>query len=438
MQLVGSQCGTSCEMLGILLVALLATKASPKSITVVCEQGQDTPFCGQYNEESDGFYLTTDADDNGWRFRIGEISGEFCLQLKNGDQICGEEHVDELTRVRGGVRSILEGYIMEFHLWPSCDPKDYYCDNQTQDIPEKEPNLEVSGGKTADQNYLPYMVRLFTKGSRGRRFTCGGALIHPKFVITADHCVNTERLIQFSKHCLRNNLPNNNCVAYIGDHFVDEKDPNEQRINLLKVHNFEGDLAVIELAEPAVIDDITSRLVHISSEQLERGDIVRTAGWGFTDSKGGLSNVLVTTELEVSQGGSESLVETKVKRTKSGVPVDTCEGDSGGPLLKWSEERNDFVLHATLLGGGYDCVEDRSDGDGVWNNVFPHLAWLDYFAKGVCSRKIMMLHSCVDMRIELKLNFLFQAALPLPFSPPPGPSSQKQVWIEGHRHGHVK
>merc|ERR1719431_127489 len=127
-------------MLGILLVVLLATKASPKSITVVCEQGQDTPFCGQYNEESDGFYLTTDADDNGWRFRIGEISGEFCLQLRNGDQICGEEHVDELTRVRGGVRSILEGYIMEFHLWPSCDPKDYYCDNQTQDIPEKEPN----------------------------------------------------------------------------------------------------------------------------------------------------------------------------------------------------------------------------------------------------------------------------------------------------------
>ena len=53
-----------------------------------------------------------------------------------------------------------------------------------------------------------------------------------------------------------------------------------------------------------------------------------------------------------------------------------------GPLLKWSEERNSFVLHATLKGGGYDCHEDSIDGDGVWNSVFPHLAWIDSFAKG--------------------------------------------------------
>ena len=379
-------------MLGPLLVALLATKALGKSIHVICEKDQDNPFCGPYNEESDGFYLTNDSDNEKWRFRILKTGGEFCLQLRTGDQICGREHLDEVTRIQGGVRSALDGYTMEFIEWTPCDPNDFYCDDNTQDS-EHEQNYEISGGITADQNYLPYMVRLWTKGARGRRFTCGGALIHPKFVLTANHCVNTNPSIQFSKHCLRKGIPNNNCVAYIGDHFVDEKDPNEQQINLLKVHNFKGDLAVIELAKPAVIDNKTSRVVHVSSEQLQAGNIVRTAGWGFTDSKGGLSNVLVTTELEVSQGGSEEEVLTKVKTTKSGAPVDPCDGDSGGPLLKWSEERTDFVIHATLLGGGYDCANNRIDGDGQWNNVFPHLAWIDSYVRGRLSLKIVMLCS---------------------------------------------
>ena len=160
---------------------------------------------------------------------------------------------------------------------------------------------------------------------------------------------------------------------------------------MLKVHRFKGDLAILELVEPAVIDDQTSRLVRVSSEQLQPGDLVRTAGWGFTSSTGGLSNVLVTTELEVSQGGSEEQVLTKVSTTKSGAPVDPCDGDSGGPLLKWSEDRNDFVLHATLLGGGYDCDENSFDGDGQWNNVFPHLAWIDSYVKGRFSLKTTML-----------------------------------------------
>ena len=92
--------------------------------------------------------------------------------------------------------------------------------------------------------------------------------------------------------------------------------------------------------------------------------------------------MLRRTDLEVSVGGEGEIVKTKVGQTRSGTPIDPCEGDSGGPLLKWDDVLDTFVLHATLNGGGYDCFHNSSDGDGIWNSVFPHTAWIGGFIRG--------------------------------------------------------
>ena len=261
----------------LLLVALLATQTAPRTISVICERGQDNPFCGRYSERSDGYYLDGDSAADGWQFKIVEESGEYCLYLKTGLKMCGADHTDEVDRVSAaGVRSPLEGYAMEFHLW--CNPDDIYCTDD--DSPETKPNREISGGVDAARNYLPFMVRLRMKGDMGIPVTCGGALIHPRFVITAYHCFDTEGTINFDRHCMRSGRPNRRCFALVGDHFTDKEDPNEQRINMLKVHRFPGDLAVLELVAPAVIDNHTSQVVTVSSDQLAAGDLVRTAGWG--------------------------------------------------------------------------------------------------------------------------------------------------------------
>ena len=88
----------------------------------------------------------------------------------------------------------------------------------------------------------------------------------------------------------------------------------------------------------------------------------------------------------LTSGGGE-IVKTKVGKSISGISIDACSGDSGGPLLKWSDALDTFVLHATLNGGGYDCILNTTDGDGVWNSVFPHIKWIDNFVKGeqICS-----------------------------------------------------
>jgi len=137
-----------------------------------------------------------------------------------------------------------------------------------------------------------------------------------------------------------------------------------------------------ELERPVALDN-KAQLVVVASDTLKSGDLVTTAGWGLYGPTGHLSNVLRRSDLVVSVGGENEIVKTEIGETKSGIPIDTCAGDSGGPLLKWSDDLYAFTLHATLKGGGYDCIFDSTNGDGIWNSVFPHLEWIESFLKGV-------------------------------------------------------
>ena len=164
---------------------------------------------------------------------------------------------------------------------------------------------------------------------------------------------------------------------------MDSADPGEVRINIVNIFGASdsSDLVVGELERPVVLDS-KAQVIVVASLPLKSGDLVTTAGWGLFGPTGHLSNVLRRTDLEVSVGGAEEIVKTKVGRSRSGIPVDACSGDSGGPLLKWSDTLDAFVLHATLNGGGYDCVLNSTNGDGVWNSVFPHTKWISNLLKG--------------------------------------------------------
>ena len=106
------------------------------------------------------------------------------------------------------------------------------------------------------------------------------------------------------------------------EHFIDLADLGEVRINILSIYGTSdsSDLVVGELERPVALDS-KAQIVAVSSKPLESGDLVTTAGWGLYGPTGHLSNVLRRTELEVSVGGEEETVKTKVGRTRSGIPV---------------------------------------------------------------------------------------------------------------------
>merc|ERR1711962_490216 len=225
-----------------------------------------------------------------------------------------------------------------------------------------------------------FMARLSIRGSRNSRAFCGASLISKKFLETAKHCFFEDGpglRLNFYDYCYEAK----DCIAVIGEHFLDVIDPGEQRISIIDVHQVPGDnttdLLIIELEEEVELNDRVG-LVSVSNIPLEAGDIVTTAGWGPTKAPGTEhSNVLrkAVLKVELKEKGS---VYTTVE-VVDGVPVDPCGGDSGGPLLVW--EQGEWRLKAVLYGGGYVCTRGTTEGPGQWASVTEHYPWIQSLIK---------------------------------------------------------
>ena len=120
--------------------------------------------------------------------------------------------------------------------------------------------------------------------------------------------------------------------------------------------------------------DSRAQVVKLAGERLQAGDLVLHLGWGQS-FQGALPNRLLKVRLRVSDvDTSGDHTFTEVGSDFLGIEVDACDGDSGGPLLH--KKDGEWQLYATLQGGGYDCQDDKTIGDGLWNSLAPHNDWI--------------------------------------------------------------
>ena len=119
--------------------------------------------------------------------------------------------------------------------------------------------------------------------------------------------------------------------------FVDltVKEAWERKIDISQVHRppfGNSDLALAELAEAVVLDS-RAQPVKIATERLRVDDLVLHLGWGQA-FQGAFPDTLLKVQLRVSEvDPSSDQTFTAVGATELGIPVDPCDGDSGGPLL---------------------------------------------------------------------------------------------------------
>ncbi|EDO31858.1 predicted protein [Nematostella vectensis] len=234
-----------------------------------------------------------------------------------------------------------------------------------------KPSTRIVGGTAAPKNAWPWQAQL--RSASGFPF-CGGTLVHPRFVVTASHCI-----VKKTPSSLRIRLGAHR-RADSGESTV--QDFRVKRIikheRYSKPVNLANDIAVIELEQPARLNRaVNLACLPTQSNEIQEGKRCWVTGWGRTSEGGSSPTVLMQVEVPIVSASTCSraygrLHESMVCAGRASGGIDSCQGDSGGPMV--CEYNGKFNLEG-VVSWGKGCA--RPGKYGVYAKVRHLRAWLD-------------------------------------------------------------
>ncbi|XP_030371342.1 serine protease snake-like [Scaptodrosophila lebanonensis] len=241
----------------------------------------------------------------------------------------------------------------------------------------------IYNGEPAEPKEFPHMARLGNRKSNASKIDwfCGGTLISKRFVLTAAHCfeslqgvVNVVRLGELD-------FARTDDVAMPEDFEVEKLIPHPNYTDQLLYH----DIALIKLAKDVSFD----RYKHPACLPFEDGysfDTFVATGWGSTSAAVLHSSKLLKAQLQrfsdtncrkeysTSEEFPQGFDATTQICVGSKFGRDTCDGDSGGPLLSYHKDYPCMyhVMGVTSL--GVDCGNPNKPG--LYTRVYHYLDWI--------------------------------------------------------------
>jgi len=224
---------------------------------------------------------------------------------------------------------------------------------------------KIVGGEPAAAHEFPFIVDL-TRPSH----YCGGAVIAPKWIMTAAHCSQASA---------------SSYVIVAGDHEQTTWDGLEQRRQVVRViphpnynsGTFDNDIALMELAVPLNFTDVVQP-VRLPPRDFAPTGRSTVAGWGALSEGGGSPTTVYKVSVPLVSnadcnaaynGNGYNILPSMICAGEGGK--DSCQGDSGGPMLCESE---DGQVQCGIVSWGVGCA--REGFPGVYARVSQFLDWI--------------------------------------------------------------
>ncbi|XP_067616863.1 serine protease easter isoform X4 [Eurosta solidaginis] len=260
----------------------------------------------------------------------------------------------------------------------------------------------IYGGNATKIDEYPWMALIeYTKPNGAKGHHCGGSLINSRYVITASHCVNGKaiptnwkltgvRLGEWdtttNPDCEIDVRGERDCAPPYLDVRV-EKSISHPQYNP-NSRNQINDLALLRLNKNVQYTDFIRPICLPASVNLRSatfdGIVMDVAGWGKTERetsstlklKAEVAGVPMTT-CRNKYATQNILLESSQICAGGKVGVDSCRGDSGGPLISLDNTRRAlsyYFLAGVVSFGPTPC--GLEGWPGVYTRVSDYMDWI--------------------------------------------------------------